>query len=729
MPATATKAAENSPAKFWVLNPAIDLIVGCGAWSAPLLLISYLASSSHVLTWSIVFYFLALFFNYPHYMATIYRAYHTAEDFQKYKIFTVHITALVLLTAILSHFFVHLLPWIFTLYLTWSPWHYSGQNYGLFMMFARRGGASPTKVQRRMLYSVFLLSYLILALNLHAGVPTEPMFVSLGLPVVAVRWATVVLGSVCVGLAAVALRALYRQLGKRAFIPPATLLSTQFLWFLIPSLLVATGRWNMMQGRYSAGILAVMHSAQYLWITSYYARREATSKTSRWHGLAYFTILVAGGIALFVPGPWLASYVFHFDFTSSFLIFTSLVNLHHFILDGAIWKLRDGRIAGLLLNSPARASQAVGQVGGGLMRFARWTVSPAAGARALRIGTACALLMLAAVDQTRFVFGLGVHQIAKLSEAAKLNPYDGTIQLRIAREQAKAGNVEEAMAAFRRAEAARPQDSAVRDQFLRYLISQQRYEEAFQLTSVWVKREPKDVDLLVNHGLFASTLGHLEVARTSWEQATQLDPLQMNAQLYLAELYQRQNEPKLAIPRFGAYLDRVMKVSAEGRPAPNVVIGALLHLAECQAATGELNRALHTYDNAAKIANSAGDPRLQSVVATAAAEMQAKRGEFGDAVRLYQQALRADTKTQMADLEAADLMHYAELLREHHLDNMAYACLLRAQSILVSNPTAPEFSTIKSGVEDLEKHAPATQLRAVRRDPDAALAQALSLPN
>ena len=345
-----------------------------------------------------------------------------------------HITVLVLLTAVLSHFFVRLLPWIFTLYLTWSPWHYSGQNYGLFMMFARRGGASPTKLQRRILYSVFLLSYLILALNLHAGVPTEPMFVSLGFPVVAVRWATLALGAGCVGLAAVGMRSLYRQLGKRAFIPPATLLSTQFLWFLIPSLLVASGRWSMVQGRYSAGILAVMHSAQYLWITSYYARREANAKTSRWHGLAYFTILVAGGIALFVPGPWLASYVFHFDFTSSFLIFTALVNLHHFILDGAIWKLRDGRIAVLLLNSPSRASQAVGQVGGGLMRFARWTVSPATGARALRIGAACALLMLAALDQTRFVFGLGVHQPWKLSEAAKLNPYDGTIQLRIARD-------------------------------------------------------------------------------------------------------------------------------------------------------------------------------------------------------------------------------------------------------------------------------------------------------
>src|ERR1700686_835490 len=125
----------------WIYNPWLDLIVGCGAWSAPLLLLSYFSLASNVRAWAIVFYALALFFNYPHYMATIYRAYHRAEDFEKYRIFTVHTTGLILLTLVLSHFWAQLLPWIFTIYITWSPWHYSGQNYGLFMMFARRASA------------------------------------------------------------------------------------------------------------------------------------------------------------------------------------------------------------------------------------------------------------------------------------------------------------------------------------------------------------------------------------------------------------------------------------------------------------------------------------------------------------------------------------------------------------------------------------------------------------
>ena len=107
------------------------------------ILLAYFSSAASTLAWSVLFYMLALFFNYPHYMATIYRAYHTKEDFEKYRIFTVHITLLLALTIVLSHFWIRALPWIFTVYLSASPWHYSGQNYGLFMMFARRAGAQP----------------------------------------------------------------------------------------------------------------------------------------------------------------------------------------------------------------------------------------------------------------------------------------------------------------------------------------------------------------------------------------------------------------------------------------------------------------------------------------------------------------------------------------------------------------------------------------------------------
>src|ERR1700737_4345492 len=70
----------------WFYGSRFDLIIGCGLWSAPLLLLAYYFSANYPQGVSIAFYALALVFNYPHYMATIYRAYRTREDFAKYKI-------------------------------------------------------------------------------------------------------------------------------------------------------------------------------------------------------------------------------------------------------------------------------------------------------------------------------------------------------------------------------------------------------------------------------------------------------------------------------------------------------------------------------------------------------------------------------------------------------------------------------------------------------------------
>src|ERR1700691_6755565 len=95
------KQGDNSAARsVWLYGPGLDLVVGCGAWSAPLLLLSYFSMASSIRAWSVAFYALALFVNYPHYMATIYRAYHRAEDIHKYRIFTVYITALLGLTLV-----------------------------------------------------------------------------------------------------------------------------------------------------------------------------------------------------------------------------------------------------------------------------------------------------------------------------------------------------------------------------------------------------------------------------------------------------------------------------------------------------------------------------------------------------------------------------------------------------------------------------------------------------
>src|SRR5215471_513785 len=530
----------------WIYNPWLDLIVGCGAWSAPLLLVSYWAVASSARTWSVAFYALALFFNYPHYMATIYRAYHRAEDFEKYRVFTVHITALMLLTLVASHFWMALLPWIFTIYLTWSPWHYSGQNYGLFMMFARRAGADPDKETRWALYGTFIVSYLILFLGFHTGPSTDPLFLSLRISAVVSRREQMVLGAAFVVLSVYGLTRLARQTGWRKLIPSLTLFSSQFLWFLLPAAIALVRRVEIPQNRYSTGVLAAMHSAQYLWITSYYARREAsgeeTPKARGWRPLAYFGALILGGIALFVPGPWLASRAFHHDFTASFLIFTSLVNIHHFILDGAIWKLRDGRIAALLLNSRERVASAVSDAGGRFTAAWKWITGKSSQARWLQAAAIMVLLAWGTVDQVRFYLALHSDDLNDLKRAAALTSTDSPLQMRLARKELDIGDAQAAEAAWKRAIDANPADPMPRQELLKFLLDQKRFDDALKLTEASLKATPRDASLLVNHGLLALQLGQSERALRDWNDALKIDPGQSSAHLYLAHELDREGK-------------------------------------------------------------------------------------------------------------------------------------------------------------------------------------------
>jgi tetratricopeptide (TPR) repeat protein len=733
--ATTTQAA----AAPWIYNPWLDLIVGCGAWSAPLLLLSYVSVASSARAWAVAFYALALFFNYPHYMATIYRAYHRAEDFQKYRVFTLHITSLMVLTLLLSHYWLRLLPWIFTIYLTWSPWHYSGQNYGLFMMFARRAGADPGKAGRRALYGAFVVSYLILFLSFHTGPSSDPLFVSLGIPAVVSRWEQAILGVAFVVMSVFGLSRLARETGWRKLIPSLTLFSSQFLWFLLPAAISWFKGLEIPQNRYSTGVLAVMHSAQYLWITSYYARREANeaeaggaagtvtgTKPRNWRPLAYFAVLVAGGIALFVPGPWLASRAFHYDFRASFLIFTALVNIHHFILDGAIWKLRDGRIASLLLNSRDRISGAAVQAGGHFAAAWRWLAGSTSGARSLRLGAALLLLIWGTVDQARYYF-LHTDDLHNLQRAAALDSFDSSLQTRLAQKALENGQPQLAEGAWRRAMQANPTDPAPRHALLRFLIGQKRLDEAFHLTEASLKYAPNDANLLVDRGMLALERGHSDEALASWDAALVADPGQSMAHLYLAHELDHEGKAQAAASHYSAYLEGIVRQRPHDRPAPDGLIAIVLRMADCQARSSQTEQAVQSYHLAEKLAAQTGESKLESVANVNEAALQARSGKVDEALQLYQHALRLDDSEGDSAAAALDLLAYGRFLDEAGFPaRLAYACIVKSESL--KQPQAnPEFAASVSATRQLMERRLGASAAAARRDLEPALKEALAL--
>jgi len=713
---------------IWVYSPWLDLIAGCGAWSAPLLLFSYFSIASNTRVWAVAFYVLALFFNYPHYMATIYRAYHRAEDFHKYRIFTLHTTAVILLTLVLSHFWARMLPWIFTIYLTWSPWHYSGQNYGLFMMFARRAGARPDNAQRRALYGCFIASYLILFLGFHTGPSSDPLFLSLGIPAIVSRWEQILLGLLFVAFSIYGLSGLARATGWGKLLPALTLFSSQFLWFVFPAAISLIKGLAVPQSRYSSGVLAVMHSAQYLWITSHYARREAAEEGSRkWRLPAYFAVLVVGGIALFVPGPWLASRIFHHDFTASFLIFTAVVNIHHFILDGAIWKLRDGRIAALLLNSRERLAEAATGAGGRFVSGWRWLTGSTRGAQFLRGAAAIVLLTWGSFDQVRYYLALRADNLQDLQKAAALNSFDSSLQTRLAHREMEDGHLREAEAAWRNAMQANPADPAPRQALLQFLIDQNRFDEAFNLTQSSLIYAPKDPNLLIDRGLLALRRGDSNQAIDDWERAIEIDPAQVLAHLYLADELDRENKPQAAVAHYKAYLNKIAREPAQNRPQPQQTIAIVLRMADCQVRAAQNPQALQSFQLAEQLAAETGQSKLESLADINEAALQRTSGNIGEALRLYQHALQLDDASADRRSSTEDWFTYGQFLDVAGFSSrLAYACYIKAERLEHAFPNASPTLPLTAARQRVEKRLGA-QAVAVRRDPEPFLRQALAL--
>ena len=722
-PAANAAARPNGP---WIYKPWLDLVVGCGAWSAPLLLVTAWLSPSHAHSWVVGFYFLAIVFNYPHFMATIYRAYRTREEIQKYKFFTLHLTLLLAVTGVLLHTSYRLLPWVFTLYICWSPWHYAGQNYGLLQMFVKRSGAALTRNQGRWLRAAFIASYVMLLASFETGGSSDPLILSLGLPVKFTIPVRIFLAGAFTYCAWFSLHDTIVKHGFRRMIAPLTLLLTQFLWFVLPTLIEI--RTTIPQTRYSSGILAVLHSAQYLWITSYYHQREARAAgQSNWRLAGYFVTLIAGGIALFIPGPWLVSYIFHFDFTTSFLIFTALVNIHHFLLDGAIWKLRDSRIASRLIGSGdkpetgaapgAKSPSSVAPQG----RLRRLVSAPA-----FRVAVVGVLFLWGAADQVHFDLGTSEKSLASLQRAARMNPYDSAVLTRVGSAEAGVGQSAKAIETLVRAADLDPHNAGLQHACARALISAGRFQDAYDRYKKMLAVLPNDVDALVNYGLLAGQLGHGDEAMASWQKAASIDPNQPNVYVYLAEGTDERGDFAAAEQHWRSYL-RLAANDPEADLLPQQKISAMIQLADDEVKVNETKGALTDYSTAIAVAHRANAPKLESLALTHLADAQEKSGAAADAAASYQRALALDAKAGDPAGEAADWFNYGEFLKRRGIaDDLAYACFLRAENLLAGR-AGRELATVQAARGEMDTRL-GKKAGDVQKNLPVLLAGASSLP-
>lgn len=368
------------PSNVWLFGAVPDLLFGAGLlYFIVLTAVTIAGSATGGVLPAGVIPILILIFSGAHYGGTLLRVFEHEDQRRTYRIFTLHATVLmifVLLGALYSPTAGSLL---ISIYLTWSPWHYTGQNYGIALMFMRRRGAEISPAAKNWVYASFVLSYLSVFLNFHfeggighadplgySAVATSGFqFMSLGLPGVVRSTLMPVVGVAYVISLVVGVTLLLRANNFKTVAPAGLVLLVQSAWFAIPHLSyfaqldthIPAFTLNGSSNFESYFVwMALGHAIQYLWITSYYAKRDA-----RWPGFtSYFTKAFVFGNAvwaapLILMGP---DTLGRPDYDGGLaLCVAAAVNLHHFIVDGAIWKLRNPKIAAVLLHNVESAAE------------------------------------------------------------------------------------------------------------------------------------------------------------------------------------------------------------------------------------------------------------------------------------------------------------------------------------------------------------------------------------
>jgi tetratricopeptide (TPR) repeat protein len=367
-----TAAAAPASSSPWIRGPATDVLLGTGMLYLPFFVVSLFLGPRILFGPLSIVPLLIILFAYAHLGATLVRVYERPEGRRSYRLFAVWITLLIAATVLVGLWVPIVGSVMLTVYLTFVPWHFTGQNYGISLVFLRRRGIEVTPELKRHLWTTFFLSYVIWILALHSAQPGtvdySPLrlqgglysFLPLGIPAVLLPYLLSVVGVLYAwSLSEVAARLIGRA-KLREIAPTFLLMLSQALWFSAPvigryffqpeQLGPLAGLWAPWNAGSTFLVVSLMHSLQYLWITDYYVRKESPGTTTG----AFLGKSLLAGMAIFgIPfllllpeiggGP---SYE-----AGLFLMLNGALNIHHVMMDGVIWKLRHTRIASILIGT------------------------------------------------------------------------------------------------------------------------------------------------------------------------------------------------------------------------------------------------------------------------------------------------------------------------------------------------------------------------------------------
>ena len=336
------------------VHPAFDLLVIGGLLTVPIALWTALAGKSASAFLGLTFPVLLLLCNQAHFAASTVRLYTKPHTRQELPFLTMGVPLVTFaVTSVFVGFADQIGSHLHALYLTWSPYHYAAQTFGLATMYCHRSGCRLDRTEWQTLRAVCMLPFL------HAFLSGAPLGTGLGWLVsypdlvakpsvfAAMTAAHTTLTWVSLG-APLAFFAWIAYRSRSLPAPAKDGVGRPALPLLSLALMLSNAAWWVLFSYWDALLWAtVLHGLQYLGIMSIFYSEDALHRPGNTHGRAYhvaalLATCIALGYGLFQCWPRAYMLVGFGQVESAYMV-VAAINIHHFIVDRYIWRIRKDR--------------------------------------------------------------------------------------------------------------------------------------------------------------------------------------------------------------------------------------------------------------------------------------------------------------------------------------------------------------------------------------------------
>jgi hypothetical protein len=358
------EALKNDPYP-WILHPALDLLFCCGGFLCLLLTIIVVSGIAQEVDFQSSYLGLSLLWlniagqfiiSSAHQPATLWRVYlskNTRDSIGSYVTVTGILLGICGVYALFNKDFIGILV---RLTLAWSIQHTMAQAYGVALIYCMKRKFYLSKIERDIFFWLFQtgLIYLVVRMFTYTNFLQGDLY-GVKLPIIGPmpEWVC----SFALGLfqinALVFAGMLVRKWQREKILMPLPAFATTVMAFATLSLTY------VLPATFVIFIPTFYHASQYLVVTTafYLKERGLPSGVSPFKIATmlktevvfnYVVILAATGALLYIGLPRLL-YEIGFDKSSCLCAVYCVFNLHHYITDAAIWKMRDPQVRKLLV--------------------------------------------------------------------------------------------------------------------------------------------------------------------------------------------------------------------------------------------------------------------------------------------------------------------------------------------------------------------------------------------